>query len=122
LGNIDTQTNIYNQRSIWDHIRSFQISRGVLQGDILSPILFILTLNSIWNRSNNEEGWRILPGWILDELSYADDIAMISRDKETSAKRLQELSDLASKTASMRINITKTVRMQIEPLSKISRT
>ena len=100
----------------------FQINRGVLQGDILSPILFILTLNSIWNRSNKEEGWRILPGWILDELSYADDIAMISKGKESSAKRLQEFSDLASKTASMRINIAKTVRMQIEPLSEVTKT
>jgi Reverse transcriptase (RNA-dependent DNA polymerase) len=40
----------------------FGIFRGVLQGDILSPILFVLCLNSVWSRSvEPTDGWSIPP-------------------------------------------------------------
>ena len=66
----------------------FPIKRGVLQGDILSPILFVMCLNSVWKRANvnSSEGWEILPGWLLDELSYADDIALIDTDDIVSSR------------------------------------
>ena len=50
----------------------FPIRRGVLQGCILSLILFEFGMER-----TPQHGWQIVPGWLLDELSYADDIAMI---------------------------------------------
>ena len=58
----------------------FPIRRGVLQGCILSPILFVICLNSVWKRTP-QHGWQIIPRWLPDELSYADDIAMIDITK-----------------------------------------
>ena len=95
----------------------FPIRRGVLQGCILSPILFVLCLNSVWKRTP-QHGWRIIPGWLLDEISYADDIAMIDITKMTGIQtRFQEFSNKVNKTATMRINIPKTVHMTIAPRS-----
>ena len=100
----------------------FPISRGVLQGCILSPILFVLCLNSVWKRTSPGQGWQILPDWLLDELSYADDIGMISRTTLESQNRLQSFSDLSNQTSTMRINLSKTVRMTIAPKITVTKT
>ena len=101
---------------------SFQIRRGVLQGCILSPSLFVLCLNSAW-KITPQHGWQIIPGWLLDELSYADDIAMIDITKTTGIQtRFQEFSDKVNETATMRINIPKTVHMTIAPKITVTKT
>ena len=103
---------------------AFPINRGVLQGDILSPILFILCLNSIWKRTTPGQGWQIpkVPNWLLDELSYADDVASFSTNIENSQTQLQNFSDVAAHTASMRINVPKTVHMTVTPKLSVSST
>ena len=63
-----------------------------------------------------------MPGWLLDELSYADDIALIDTDIIKNESRLQKFSDISGKTATMRINASKTVRMQIEPKETVTKT
>ena len=101
----------------------FPIRRGVLQGCIFSPILFVLCLkilfvlclNSVWKRTSPGQGWQILPGWLLDVLSYADDIGMVIQTTLESQNRLQSFSDINSETLTMCINPPKTVRMPITP-------
>jgi Reverse transcriptase (RNA-dependent DNA polymerase) len=109
----------------------FAVLRGVLQGDILSPILFVLVLNSMWARTNQEAGWKVTREWLLAELSYADDCAIIqgpgSQDSTLShidiaQKRLQDFSNIANMTATMRISIEKTFRMQIKPATTVPKT
>ena len=103
----------------------FSILRGVLQGDILSPILFVLCLNSVWSRTQvyqQEDGWRVLPGWLLDELSYADDIILLDTNPIHSERRLQKLSDKAGATAAMSINVPKTHRISICPKVHVGAT
>jgi exonuclease III len=116
----------------------FPVKRGVLQGDILSPILFVLVLNSMWVRTKQNQGWQITPSWLLDELSYADDCVLIEGPCIPgplqsslqispppiikSQQRLQEFSDIGKGTSTMRISIPKTFRMKIEPAIKLTAT
>ena len=103
---------------------SFPIRRGVLQGDILSPVLFIICLNSIWMRAEdiNNDGWEIDGDWKLTELSYADDITTLDISPENSERRLQKLGDVANDCANMSINISKTKRMIFEMKPKVGET
>ena len=71
---------------------------------------------------NSNEGWEILPGWLLDELSYADDIALIDTDIIKNECRLQNFSKTSEKTATLRINTNKTVRMQVERKENVTKT
>ena len=67
---------------------SFDIKRGVIQGDIISPILFILALDQLVQTVNSAGGkgkgkgvkcGRILK---LSVLGYADDAALIEKQVE----------------------------------------
>ena len=108
----------------------FDVNRGVLQGDVLSPILFIMVLNSMWARTNPHDGWQVAPDWLLNELSYADDCAIVegpgssppdntTHTIDNSQRRLQEFSDVGKVTSTMRINVPKTFHMKVEPVTKI---
>lgn len=63
-------------------------SRGVRQGDPLSPILFNLVFDRILNAISVEKGFR-LQNSKLSHLVYADDLVVLS----TSTKGLQEMID-----------------------------
>ena len=58
----------------------FCIRRGVVQGDITSPLYFILALELILRRHDAVEGKGVsLADTVLHSLGYADDIALIDR-------------------------------------------
>ena len=67
------------------------LNYGVLQGDTLAPFLFIIVLDYAMRSANKgreeELGFELepknsrrYPATILTDLSYADDIALVSHD------------------------------------------
>ena len=91
---------------------SFNIGRGVIQGDIISPVLFILALDALVQKYDSVQdkgfkcGNRILR---LDVLGYADDVTLISGTVDDMTRRLTALADGAKKDADMNVNLPKTI-------------
>ena len=87
----------------------FGIDRGVVQGDIVSPILFILALDQLIQtydiagtgvRCGQELTYRVL--------GYADDAALVEERIEEMSLRLTQLADASVAQAGMYVRMDKT--------------
>jgi hypothetical protein len=104
----------------------FRVDRGVLQGDTLSPVLFIICLNSALRRTFPDgqevpDGLKLLPDWILQDLAYADDIALLNT-AQSSGPVVNKLSKHSKETATLGINPDKTVRAVLKRKPRIAAT
>ncbi|GBP81972.1 LINE-1 reverse transcriptase homolog [Eumeta japonica] len=84
-----------------------QISKGVRQGDPLSPTIFIAVLETIIGKLNWEKVGININGRYLSHLRFADDIVLLSE----STNQLQEMINTLheeSRKVGLEINLTKT--------------
>ncbi|XP_073841258.1 uncharacterized protein [Musca autumnalis] len=92
----------------------FMTTAGVKQGCILSPTLFLLMLDFVMNKTNNEAPCGIQ--WNLNnrlnDIDYADDICLMAHRFEDIQKILNRLIINAS-SIGLKINIKKTKLMRI---------
>lgn len=92
----------------------FQTSSGVLQGDTLSPFLFITVLDYVLRTTlRDEDGFVVAtrrssryPEVVVSALAYADDIAIMTPDPETASRVVDRLEKCA-RTVGLRINYDK---------------
>ena len=104
---------------------AFKISTGVKQGCILSPFLFVLGIDWIMKEtiSNEKRGIRWTLTTTLEDLDFADDIALLSQKQQDIQNKTTRFSNTAAKiglkastkkTKHMRMNsrIDTPVRMQ----------
>ncbi|CAI2737370.1 unnamed protein product, partial [Dicrocoelium dendriticum] len=68
----------------------FHPNRGVRQGDPLSPLLFIMTLDEVL-KSTTHFGWQS-PGGTIDYLAYADDVILLAQDRANLETRVECLA------------------------------
>ena len=97
---------------------SFPIRRGVVQGDITSPLFFILALELLLRRHDDEKNKGVLLfESLIHTLGYADDIALIeygdSTGLERLSRRLSAISKGSKADADMQISLKKTKGMHI---------
>ena len=102
---------------------SFRISRGVVQGDITSPIFFILALELIlelhdWHPRKGVE----LGDNIIHTLGYADDAALLDYDIDVASTRVTDIAQGSKQDADMEISISKTKAMKVCRQGEVSRT
>ena len=95
----------------------FAITTGVLQGDTLAPFLFIMVIDYVM--SNSEEDFGFIyeqrtssrhPAKTINDLDFADDIALLENSIELANKQLQKLANVA-KEVGLEINVDKTEYM-----------
>ena len=89
--------------------KSFPIRRGVVQGDITSPLYFVLALHLILQRHDNIVGKGVeFAGTTIHTLAYADDAALLDTDVSTVTTRITVIAQGSKSDSDMSINITKT--------------
>ena len=94
---------------------SFEITSGVKQGDVLSPVLFILVVDWIMRRVvEDEDGIAWVDSSRLSDLAYADDIALLSEDADGMNRITEKLAREAGKVG-LEINQGKTKVLTVQP-------
>ena len=93
---------------------SFNVARGVVQGDIISPILFIIALDQLV-RTHDQQGNGITcaPTLNIRILGYADDAALLERELDIMLQRLTTLADGARQDADMQVKMAKTFSQHV---------
>ena len=92
----------------------FNVGRGVIQGDIISPVLFIFALDQII-QDHDKEARGVKCGRILKikVLGYADDIALAENTVDSMTGRLTAIADASLTRADMEVNMTKTFSQHV---------
>ena len=96
---------------------SFNVSNGVRQGRVISPILFNLVADDLSRKLNECYAGYYLNGQSQNHLFYADDSVLIA----PSPHALQELVDICQVYArdnGIRYNVKKTVCMCVKPKTR----
>ena len=111
--------------------QSFEIGRGVIQGDIISPVLFILALDQIMQKydqggpgKGGARGKGLKCGRMLrlKVLGYADDAALVDGTVESMSTRLTTIGDSSLEHADMKINASKTFSQHVHEREDIKVT
>lgn len=97
-----------------DVTEQFQVLTGVRQGCILSPLLFLMAIDWVmkettWGKKNGIQ-WSLLEQ--LDDLDFADDLALLSHKHSQMQDKTSTLESIAS-SIGLRINREKTKVMRI---------
>ena len=99
---------------------AFNVGRGVVQGDIISPILFILALDQLVRTHDvHGQGLDCGPTLNIRVLGYADDAALVERQTEVMKKCLTTLEDGAWQDADMMVKMKKTFSQHVGRREKI---
>ena len=104
----------------------FDIARGVLQGDIFSPVAFIIGLWLIFKRHDRPNSGVTVgqaPFQVhISNLEYADDAALIDPIVPVASERLTSISDGSTTDAAMSISFDKTKGMHIHDKVPVTET
>ena len=105
---------------------TFNISRGVLQGDIFSPVAFIAGLWKIFATHDTPEAGVTVgeaPNQVrISALEYADDAGFADNIVDEASNRLSAVSRGSREDAAMIISVSKTKAMHIHETITVSET
>ena len=117
----------------------FKITTGVLQGDVLAPFLFIIVIDYVTRMSAGQFGYLTHKGSNtntsgrsmrsttrnidikINDLAFADDIALLENDSTQSQLQLDSLKTAASKVG-LEINVKKTEQLRLNQSTTSAQT
>ena len=95
---------------------SFQVRRGVIQGDIISSILFILALDQLVQTADRSRTGVKYDSFLRISVlgyGYADDTSLAEPTVEAKTERLTNLTDASERETDMKINVSKTMSQHV---------
>ena len=92
------------------------ISRGVKQGSVLSPLLFLITVDTLLKELRSQNAGLSVLGTFVGGAAHADDLRTIATTKNTIATQVNIIDNFTSKH-SLRLNQAKTeiVKITLQP-------
>lgn len=91
---------------------AFDVTTGVRQGCLLSPLIFIVVMDAIMLKITMNNGIRLPGTETLNDLDFADDICLLSESHINMQTNLTTLQQTAEK-AGLKINRKKTEEMRV---------
>ena len=103
--------------------KEFQVTQGVLQGEILSPFLFSLYINDLEDEftSRNLRGVQIDSRTTVHLLAYADDVALLGDSRGNLQQKLKLLEEYCLRKG-LTVNIPKTKVMTFNKSGRLIRS
>ena len=102
---------------------AFPINRGVVQGDITSPLYFILAIEIILRTHDVHPAKGVNLGeQRIYTLGYADDVALLNSSISVATERVTAIAKGSKADADMTINIGKTEVMHVERQRAVTKT
>ena len=105
---------------------TFDISRGVLQGDIFSPVAFIAGLMHIFKTHDNPNAGVTVGSFpnevTITSLEYADDAGLVDVNIQEASTRISSIAKGSREDAAMTISIPKTKVMHVHKKARVSAT
>ena len=99
---------------------SFKVRRGVIQGDIISPIFFILAMEQLFRTHDHSPVGIKLGNYLqVGVIGYADDAALLSLSCDRMSARLTRVATGSQADADMTIHKGKTKNMIVERQQKL---
>ena len=86
---------------------SLPVDRGVVQGDIFSPVCFIIALECLLRSADEPGGVNVL-GVLISKLEYADDACLCDESIEQASHRISAVAKGSREKADMEISVPKT--------------
>ena len=103
--------------------RSVPVKRGAIQGDIPSPICFLVALDKLLkDHGGLDTGIRLTTDLMLSDLEFADDAGLANEETEAATNRLTVLDAKGDEEAGMKISIPKTKAQHIRKRPIVSST
>ena len=98
------------------HLEWFEVLSGVRQGCVMSGFLFLIVIDWVMRRTveNNRNGIRWKLTTTLEDLDFADDLALLSSRWSPAQDKLNRLSQFGGKVG-LKINIDKTKVLRYNP-------
>ena len=103
--------------------RNVSVSRGAIQGDIPSPVCFLVSLDKLLREHGGiDTGIQLTEDLLLSDLEFADDASLPNVDTDTASSRLTHLNEKSIEEAGMSVSIPKTKSQHIRKRPKVSAT
>ena len=117
------RVRIQEKGGVRSYSRDIPVRRGAIQGDIPSPVIFLVALDRLLKEHGGlNTGIMVTEELLLSDLEFADDAALPNEDTDTASNRLTHLDEKAREEAGMSISVPKTKVQHIMHRPKVSQT